>query len=131
MNLINEFYKNDSDQNPTLSLDDLNLLNYYVFGSSKYSSIYNNLIEKSKGRIHFINQEKMIADSFEYNYPLTRYMDNRHIDYKTGTLRNDVDVNVFMVGFGNVNKECCHINQFLVTSYGLRVVASYYITCSL
>ena len=105
VNLINEFYKNDSDQNPTLSLDDLNLLNYYVFGSSKYSSIYNNLIEKSKGRIHFINQEKMIADSFEYNYPLTRYMDNRHIDYKTGTLRNDVDVNVFMVGFGNVNKE--------------------------
>ena len=29
--------------------------------------------------------------------------------------------------FGNVNKECCHINQFLVTSYGLRVVASYHI----
>ncbi len=105
VNLINEFYKNDTNNAPGLNFDKLNNLNYYVFGSNKYSSLYSNIIEKSKGRFHFINVHKMLADSFEYNYPLTRFMDENHLDYKTGTLKNDTDVNVFMIGFGRVNKE--------------------------
>ena len=45
-------------------------------------------------------------------------------DYKTGTLRNDVDVNVFMVGFGNVNKELflnsVRNNQFITLNKEIK-----------
>lgn len=134
VNLINEFHKSDNDQFPTLSLSNLSKLNYYVFGSSKFSSIYMNIAEKSKGRIHFVNTYKMIADSFEYNYPLTRFMNENHIDYSKAILKNDVDVNVFMVGFGNVNK---HIfmnsvrnNQFITLDNNVNEIhkpVNYYI----
>lgn len=118
--LINEIFKNDLEDKPILSIDELNKLNYYVFGSTPYKSIYTNLLEKSRGIIHFVNLNKMIADEFEYKYPLTYFMDDAFLDYSTGTLKDDANVNVFMLGFGKTSKELlvnsiCN-NQFIINN---------------
>ncbi len=78
--------------------------NCYVFGEPENTSAFLHFGEKTNGRIHYINKYKIIANDFVDRYPLTQFMTDE-IDYDTATLKNEVDVNMVMVGFGKTNQE--------------------------
>ena len=46
-----------------------------------------------------------IALGFIERYPLTCFMDERHLDYSTACVREGVNINVCLVGFGKVNQQ--------------------------
>lgn len=80
-------------------------LDIHIFGDSRYEAIYEEIVSDSLGCVHYKNKYRMIAMNFINNYPLTKFMDGRHIDYATSLLRPNVDVNVCMVGFGKPNQQ--------------------------
>lgn len=52
-----------------------------------------------------ILENKLTAMSFVEKYPLTRFMTEEQIDYKTATVKEAVSLNVIMIGFGKDNRE--------------------------
>ncbi len=86
-------------------LDENMGLNAYVFGAPENASAFLHFVEKSKGRIRLINKYKLIANDFADKYPLTKFMTAREIDYDHATVREDVALNVVMIGFGKTNQQ--------------------------
>lgn len=97
-------------------------LSIYVFGDPRYEAIYNEIVAKSCGIIHYKNKYRMIAMNFIDKYPLAKFMDGRHIDYTTSLLKPNVDVNVCMIGFGKPNQQIFLTsvanNQFVTSEEG-------------
>lgn len=85
-------------------------LRIYVFGNPKYEALYCDIVSASFGCIRYKNKYQMLAMDFIDKYPLTKFMDDRQIDYKTALIKPDVDINVCMIGFGKPNR------QILLTS---------------
>ena len=46
-----------------------------------------------------------MAMDFIDKYPFTQFMDERHIDYQTSLIREGVDINTVMIGFGKTNQQ--------------------------
>lgn len=76
-----------------------------VFGNPQYADIYNDIVERGNGCIRYINKYQKVAIGFIDRYPFTRFMDERHIDYGTACVKEGVDINVCMIGFGKVNQQ--------------------------
>ncbi|MDE7406136.1 MAG: hypothetical protein K2M89_04625 [Clostridiales bacterium] len=89
----------------------------YVFGNREFEDIYSKYEEKSRGCLHYINEFQQIAVDFIDKFPLTKYMDSTHIDYKTALIKPQTDINVVMIGFGRTNQQIflsmAANNQFL------------------
>ena len=104
-----------------LLTDEENKIKGYVFGTCHNESAFIKYVETSLGKIKYINKQKLVAFDFIEKYPLTKFMTSEHIDYKTGTLK-DIDVNVFLLGYGNTNKQVLLAsvanNQFLTLKNG-------------
>lgn len=79
-------------------------LQVYVFGEKTNESVFTRYTEQSKGLIKFINRHEQIALDFISRYPMTQFMTDRQIDYSTATIKKEVELNVFMIGFGNLNE---------------------------
>ena len=92
----------------------------YVFGDPKYQAIYENLIKKGFGCIHYINKYQKVAMDFIDRYPMTLFMDGSQIDYATSLLKDGVNINMALIGFGRTNRQIfltsVACNQFLVAS---------------
>ena len=62
----------------------------------------------------------MIAMSFIEKYPFANFMNQKHIDYDTALIKDDVNINVCMIGFGATNRQIFLTsvanNQFLTKS---------------
>lgn len=82
-----------------------NHLRIYVFGDPRYKAIYEDAMESAYGCLHYINKYQMIAMNFIDNYPFTKFMDERHIDYSTTLIRKGIDINFCMIGFGKTNRQ--------------------------
>ena len=80
-------------------------LSVNIFGAPEYEAIYSDIVTNSFGCIHFKNKYRMIAMAFVDRHPLTKYMDERHIDYETSLVRKGVDINVCMIGYGRTNRQ--------------------------
>ncbi len=95
-------------------------LSIYVFGDPKNKAIYENMTKRGLGCVHYINKYQKIAIDFIDRYPLSLFMDERQIDYSTSLVREGVDINVALVGFGKTNREILlssvASNQFLADS---------------
>ncbi|MCM1220940.1 MAG: hypothetical protein NC548_41285 [Lachnospiraceae bacterium] len=95
-------------------------LSVFVFGNPKYESIYADIVSASFGCVHYKNKYQMIAMDFINKHPFTEFMDERHIDYETSLIKNDVDINVCMIGFGKTNQQIFMTsvanNQFLTSA---------------
>ena len=119
----NEFFK---DKEASVIADNLTRIRVYVFGMPIHENIYNNLVESSNGCIRYINKYRQIAMDFVDRYPLTQFMTSKQIDYKTSLLRNYVNINVAMIGFGKTNQQIFLTsvanNQFLVENAGKTVL---------
>lgn len=90
---------------PAFVLENKHGLDVYVFGGYENSDAFYDYVQKTKGRVHYKNRYNMVAYDFERRYPLTAFMDERHLDYTNGVLKNNVNVNVIMIGFGKVNRQ--------------------------
>lgn len=80
-------------------------LRIFVFGNPQYEALYEAVVKKSCGCIRFRNKYRMIAMRFIDEYPLTLFMDERHVDYTAGLVKSDVNINVCMIGFGKTNRQ--------------------------
>ncbi len=97
-------------------------LGVYVFGNPKYEAIYEDIVSGGCGCIHYVNKYQKIAMDFIDRYPLSKFMDERHINFETALVRENADINVMLVGFGNVNRQIFLTsianNQFLTKGNG-------------
>lgn len=80
-------------------------LRIYVFGDPKYEAVYEQTVGNSYGCIHYKNKYRMIAVRFIDKYPVSAFMDERHIDYSTSLLKKDTEINICLIGFGNANRQ--------------------------
>ncbi len=107
------------------AIDEIRGLNIYVFGEPENSSAFLYFQEKSDGCIQYIDKHKLVAMDFVNRYPITEFMTEKEIDYATATLKENVDVNVVMLGFGKTNQQVflssVAVNQF-VTYKGGQIV---------
>ena len=92
-------------------------LKVFVFGDPRYSAIYEDAVSSAYGCIHYVNEYQKIAMDFIDKYPLTKFMDEAQIDYKTSLIKENVDINMLLVGFGKTNRQIFMTsvanNQFL------------------
>ena len=99
-----------------------NLMQIYVFGNTQYDNLYDDLVDHSFGIIRYVDKYQQVAIDFVDKYPLTRFMDERHIDYATSLLKPDIDLNVILIGFGDTNQKIFLTsvanNQFLTEKDG-------------
>lgn len=97
-------------------------LNAYVFGEPENTSIFDKFVKASSGLVHFVNKYKLVAYDFIDKYPLTQFMGADQIDFDNATIKDDVSINVAMLGFGKTNRQIfltsVENNQFLTIKDG-------------
>ena len=95
-------------------------LRIYVYGDPRYAAIYEDVVSSAFGLLHYVNKYQQMAMDFVERYPLTQFMDERQIDYSTSLIRSDVEINVFLIGFGKTNQQIFLTsvanNQFLTSA---------------
>ena len=95
-------------------------LNVYVFGDPKYETVYADAVNKGNGCVHYVNKYMKVAMDFVDRYPFSQFMDERQIDYETTLIRDGVDINAILIGFGRANQQIFLTsvanNQFLTGS---------------
>ena len=94
----------------------------YVFGDPRYQAIYEDIISSGFGCIHYVNKYQKMAVDFIDRYPLALFMNENQIDYTSSLVKNDVDINVALIGFGQTNQQVFLTsvanNQFLTAGDG-------------
>ncbi len=96
---IIEFVKGRDDDELLFSFE------AFVFGDPRYETVYMSLVSESNGCLRYVNKYRQIAVDFVDKFPLTKFLTDEHIDYKTACLKNDVDLNVCFIGFGDTNRQ--------------------------
>ena len=76
----------------------------YAFGAPENTSAFVHFVEKSKGRIRFVNKYRLVAGDFVSKYPYTMYMGEREIDFEHAVVRQEVSLGVVFIGFGKANQ---------------------------
>lgn len=80
-------------------------LKVYVFGNPQYLAIYEDIVSSGFGCIHYVNKYQKAAVDFIDRHPFSRYMNENQIDYKTSLVKENVDINVILLGFGRTNRQ--------------------------
>lgn len=80
-------------------------LRVYVFGEPQNVSSFSHYVKKTNGCVHYLNKYKIVANDFIDKYPLTQFMNADEIDYNSGTIKEDVDLNVVLIGYGKTNQQ--------------------------
>ena len=96
-------------------------ISVYFFCDPKYEAVCHQLVNDSYGCIHYKNKYQMIAMNFIEKYPFASFMNNdEYVDKKTALVKDDVDINVCMIGFGKTNRQIFLTsvanNQFVTSS---------------
>ena len=105
MKLCRAFLDGIFDEKTEPKIDVFGKFDLYVYGDPKYEAIYMDIINSARGCFHYTNEYKKVALDFADNYPITRFMDKSYIDYNTALVKDNVDVNVILVGFGKTNQQ--------------------------
>ncbi len=77
----------------------------FVFGDPRYETIYEDIVSGGFGCIHYINKYRSIAIDFIDRYPFASFMTEEQVDYTTSCVKEGVNINVFMIGFGQTNQQ--------------------------
>ncbi len=108
-------------------------LKVFIFGIDAYESIYEDVVSESCGCMTYVNKHQRAAIDFIDKYPMSAFLTDEHIDYKTSLVKEDVDLNMILVGFGNTNRQIFLTsvanNQFITkTERGIDIKpVNYYI----
>ena len=81
------------------------LMRVFVFGDPRYEAIYEGVAKEGFGCISYVNKYQKMAVDFIDKYPYTRFMSPKHIDYASSCVKQGVDINAIMIGFGNTNRQ--------------------------
>lgn len=79
-------------------------LSVYMFGSNEKNNLYIELEEKGKGCFHYVDEYKLAALELIEKHPMASFFDSRQLNDDT-TIKRNIEIKVFMVGFGNSNRE--------------------------
>ena len=82
----------------------------FVFGDRSYDALYQNLVREGCGCLHYLSRHRIIASDLVDRYPISSFMDERHIDTETSLVNKEVDINAVLIGYGDTNQ------QILMTS---------------
>ena len=97
-------------------------LRIFAFGDPKNQSLFEEIASQSHGCITYVNKYQQIAIDFIDRYPFSRFMDENQIDYNTSLVRDNVNINAFLIGFGKTNQEIFLTsvanNQFITKAKG-------------
>ena len=77
----------------------------FVFGNPETDAIYGDIVSEGMGCIRYRNRYQMIATDVLDRFPLTRFMGKEQIDENTTLLRDNVEVHMFLIGFGGTNQQ--------------------------
>ncbi len=106
----------------------------YLFGNPTFLDIFEDIEKNSYGCIIYTNKYQKIAIDFIDRYPFTKFMDKKQIDYSTTLLKQNVDINVMLIGFGNTNQQIFLTsvanNQFLTQGQNDNIIlkkVNYYV----
>lgn len=77
----------------------------YVFGNPQYEDIYNDLQKRAYGCLRYVNKYQRTAIDFVKRYPFALFMDETQVDQSTALVRDGVDINAIMIGFGKANRQ--------------------------
>ena len=80
-------------------------LKVFVFGDEQYETVFLKHEFLGSGVIKYVNKYTLISQDFVNKMPLTSYMDERQIDYREGLIKENADINVFLIGFGRNNRQ--------------------------
>ena len=95
----------------------LKLINAYTKVDNKMFNLYVSLENQFEDafkfnfgnkNITFFNKFSLISKKFISDHPITSYLNSNQIDYSTATVKNNVDINVLFIGYGNTNKNILH-----------------------
>ena len=81
------------------------LIRIFVFGDPRYEAIYEDIIADGIGCISYINKYQKMAIDFIDKYPFTKFMNEQHIDYTTSLIKDGVNINALLIGFGKTNQQ--------------------------
>lgn len=84
---------------------DLSNFRIFVFGSPANEAIFESIGQNSYGCIRYVNKYQQMALDFIDRHPFARYLTAEHFDKTTSLVHEDVDINVFMLGFGDTNRQ--------------------------
>ena len=92
-------------------------LSVYIFATPDHEEDYAAMLDRGEGILRCADKYRMIAVDFVSKYPLSFFLDSEQIDYESSLVRNCVDLNVIMLGFGDTNREIFFVsvanNQFI------------------
>ena len=77
----------------------------FVFGDPRYQAIYEDIISSGFGCVHYVNKYQKMAVDFIDSYPLALFMNEHQVDYESSLVRDGVDINVALIGFGQTNQQ--------------------------
>mgnify|MGYP003413480947 FL=1 len=80
-------------------------LRVFVFGDPKNQSVFEEIVSHSSCCMSYINKYQQIAIDFVDRYPFAKFMNKNQIDYDTSLIRDNVNINAFLIGFGKTNQE--------------------------
>jgi len=80
----------------------LKLANLYVAIDHNYDEAFK--FHFANDNINFFNKYSLISQKFIADHPMTEFLNNEQIDTSTATIRNEVDLNVFLIGYGMPNR---------------------------
>ncbi len=81
------------------------MMRVFVFGDPRFETIYEDIVASGFGCISYVNKYQKMAVDFIDKYPYTRFMSAKHIDYATSCVKEGVEINAIMIGFGNTNRQ--------------------------
>lgn len=97
-------------------------LEVYAFGNIQHEAVFNQISIESRGVVRYVNKYRQTAVDFVKRYPLPLFMDEKQLDYSTGLVKDGVDINVCMIGFGDINQQLLNTlvstNQFVQKGLG-------------
>ena len=96
---------------------------FYISASDQSVDLYTEIVDASEFKSHIIlySRYNNFGNKFISEHPVSEFLTEEEIDYKTGCLKDDVSIDTFYIGFGKYNQEILlqeliHTNFFKVNS---------------
>lgn len=77
----------------------------FVFGDPTYQAIYEDLVARGFGCLHYVNKYQKMAMDFIDRYPLSLFLNKDQIDFSTSLVKPKININMLLIGFGHTNRQ--------------------------
>ena len=89
LDLCKKFTQKISESSDTVKEKLFLNMRIFVFGDPRYETVYEGVVSKAYGCIHYVNKYQKIAMDFIDKYPISLFMNEEHIDYETSLLKKE------------------------------------------